>query len=64
MIRREPKIAKTDLFSVEEAADILQVSRQTIYNHIENGNIKYRVNRKGFYRIAGVNIIGFWNRFA
>jgi|GEM_PF-5307183 len=46
---------------VSRAAQLFNVSRSTIYYHIQNGNIAYS-NEEGFYKLSIPSLIAYYNR--
>lgn len=47
-------------YSVLQAANILQVSRSTIYNATISGNLSFALARNGRKVITGKEIVAFW----
>ena len=62
MVNECPNIPSTAVYNPSEAAIILGVSRQTIYNAMESGALRHRFTRDGYRRIVGAWIKMYWNR--
>lgn len=65
MTNEPPKITETGLYSVSEAAKLLDVSRRKLYNAIKlgarNGGIDGRVRRdNGRLQFTGKEILRYW----
>lgn len=61
MTTEMPNVAKTGKYSVQQTAEKLGVSRQTIYEHSEQGLIKYKYRQNGRRVYLGSEIIRYWN---
>lgn len=47
---------KPELYTVDEAASILRVSRSTLYRDIKFKRVPYRVNRNGKYMFTAADL--------
>jgi len=61
MTNEEPRVAPTGRYTIIETAKLLKVSKQTVYNYLQRGELHCGVRRSNGARfVLGSEIVRFW----
>lgn len=61
MIADQPQVNKTARYPIGKAAELLQVSRNTLRTHAEEGIIEYKLSKINARKVfTGEAILNYW----